>query len=204
LGSRSRISRFILGLALGAALLGSADLAHAQDPMGDQVRGTPKGTIGLGLIGAELGFIIPVSAGLDETWSLIVFPIVGGAAGALGGYFGFDNQSGNTFRGLSLGSFVLGMGMIIPTIVITVSKTRYNEDDLNDDQQDAAQEAEQASRLREEIAAGPGLFRLIGGRMRLSMPGVAVIPISAPGEPAAFGRASAGTEIRFTLFSGAF
>jgi hypothetical protein len=206
LASHSTMTRFVLALALvlAADVLSHAERAHAQ--MGAQVEGTPKGTIGLGLIGAELGLIIPVSAGLDETWSLLVFHVVGGAAGALGGYFGFDRQSGNTFRGLSIGSLVLGMGMIIPTIVITVGKTRYNEDDLNDDREDAAEDAaeEQAALLREEIAAGPGLLRFTGGRLRLSMPGVEVLPLATAGQVAAFGQPSSGTEIRFTLLSGAF
>jgi hypothetical protein len=203
LGSRTHISRFVLAFALTAAVLCSESSASAQ-MMGDQVEGTPKGTIGLGLIGAELGLIIPVSAGLDETWSLIVFPVAGGALGAVTGYFAFDNHTGKTFRGLSLGSFVLGMGMIIPTIVITVGKLRYNEDDYDDERQDAQSESEQASRLREEIAAGPALLRYTGGRLRLSMPGVEVLPINAAGQVASFGTTSTGTEVRFTLLSGAF
>lgn len=202
MASRSFVSRLVAPLALAVALLSSTSVADAQmDPaVGEQVRGTPKGTIGLGLVGAELGLIIPVAAGLDDTWALIVFPVVGATGGALGGYFGFDRQDGRTFRGLSIGSLVLGMAMVIPTIVITVSKTRYGEDDLNDDREEAAEEREEAARIRDAMAAGPGLLRYTGGRLRLSMPGVSVSPLAA--SPELVG--ARGTHVSFTLLSGAF
>ncbi len=36
------------------------------------------------------------------------------------------------------------------------------------------------------------------------MPGVEVLPLATAGQVAAFGQPSSGTEIRFTLLSGAF
>jgi len=81
-----------VALAAMVSLSAPPRTAEAQlDPANlDTVQATPKGTIGLGLVGAELGLIIPSVSGLNEAWALSVFPIVGAAGGALAGYFALD------------------------------------------------------------------------------------------------------------------
>ncbi|HEX2678019.1 MAG TPA: hypothetical protein VHM19_15300, partial [Polyangiales bacterium] len=54
-----------------------------------------KGTLGVGLIGAELGMVLPALAGMDDTWAFIVFPVIGAAGGAAAGYFGLE-KGGHT------------------------------------------------------------------------------------------------------------
>lgn len=83
----------------------------------DRVEATPKGTIGLGLIGAELGLVIPAVSGLTKTWSLVLFPIVGAGAGAVAGYFGIDNPGQSE---AAVAVLAVGMGLLVPAIVGTV------------------------------------------------------------------------------------
>ena len=74
-----------LAAILGAlAVLASTPMRAAAQAADDSEATTPvradfKGMIGLGLIGGELGLVIPAVAGLNETWSMIVFPVVGAA-----------------------------------------------------------------------------------------------------------------------------
>ena len=78
---------FTTMLALAATIAVAApEAAEAQAGGGggmmfEQVEATPKGTIGLGLIGAELGFVLPAAVGLDQTWAFVVFPLALGGAG---------------------------------------------------------------------------------------------------------------------------
>ena len=57
---------FVLASAL--MLAAPVGVVHAQsNPVSvDPIKSTPKGTIGLGLVGAELGLIIPSAAGLTD------------------------------------------------------------------------------------------------------------------------------------------
>ncbi|HTU61399.1 MAG TPA: hypothetical protein VMF89_23250, partial [Polyangiales bacterium] len=54
--------------------LGPTSSTHAQDK---QVEADFKGAVGLGLVGAELGAVIPALVGVEATWAYIVFPAVG-------------------------------------------------------------------------------------------------------------------------------
>ncbi|MBC7173576.1 MAG: hypothetical protein H5U40_14140, partial [Polyangiaceae bacterium] len=58
-----------------------------------QVEAGHKGLVGMGLLGAEIGLSVPALAGLDATWALIVFPIVGAAGGAISGHYAFDRPN---------------------------------------------------------------------------------------------------------------
>jgi hypothetical protein len=97
--------------------------AEAQvDPAAlNSVEATPKGTIGLGLVGAELGLIIPSVSGLNEVWALTVFPVVGATGGALAGYFALDKPGRE--KG-SIAALVVGLAGVMPAVLVTVKGVR--------------------------------------------------------------------------------
>ena len=123
-------SRLALALSLAAtvwAVEGVVDVGTAAAQTAtSQVDADFKGMVGLGMIGAELGFAVPALAGLQETWSFIVFPVVGAAGGGLAGYFALEQS--NQVE-LSVASLALGMALIVPTMVITLSATSYDPED---------------------------------------------------------------------------
>lgn len=91
------------------------------------IESLPKGTIGLGLIGVELGLIIPAAAGAQDWWPYLVFPVIGGAAGAVGGYF-LDVETANQPEvGVSI--FAVGVALLIPAIIGTLALTAYSPPD---------------------------------------------------------------------------
>ena len=101
---RKGLSRGAGAIALGlllATLVGSAAPAQAQgDPVAVQqgIDASPKGTIGLGIIGAELGFMFPALMGravpaFHDTWAFIVFPTAFAAGGAVAGWFALDSPN---------------------------------------------------------------------------------------------------------------
>ncbi len=165
------LRKFGLTVLLSCALYGSLSLGavasvHAQE----RVDAVPKGTIGLGLIGAEIGFVVPALAGLHEPWAFIVFPIVGAAGGAVGGYFGIDDPG---YEEASVAVLAASMALIIPTVVITLMATRYDpEDDESTEPGNAAVQLAQAR--RQALQDGLGLVRLGKKGLRLDMPGVHV------------------------------
>ena len=75
---------FGLTLALSIASASVSNRASAQ-VTASGLDSVGKGTVGLGLIGAELGFAIPALIGVEEIWPYIVFPTVGAVGGAVGG-----------------------------------------------------------------------------------------------------------------------
>jgi hypothetical protein len=94
--ARGFLVRFAAVVLLGATLaLASSSLeperAEAQVAV---VQSLPKGTIGFGLMGVELGLIVPAIFGARDWWPYLVFPVLGGAGGAVGGYF-FDVATRN-------------------------------------------------------------------------------------------------------------
>ncbi len=97
--------------------------AEAQDStvVFEDLRATPKGTIGLGLVGAELGLIIPSVSGLNKAWALAVFPIVGATGGALAGYFALDKPGRS--KG-SVAALVVGLAGVMPAILVTKASAK--------------------------------------------------------------------------------
>lgn len=96
-----------------------------------QVHSDGKGMIGLGLIGAELGFIIPAlvqdAAHTDEWWPYVVFPLVGAGLGVLGGYFVEDATRNEPEVDIVL--LGVGMALIVPTVLGTLALTAYDPGD---------------------------------------------------------------------------
>lgn len=210
------------GAALVALMVTVAtpEVAHAQDPEpGQQIDASPKGLIGLGLVGAELGLVIPAAAGLDDTWALILFPVIGAAGGAVAGHFLIDNKD-NARAAVAM--LTVGMALIVPALVLTLAVTAYDpEDDADDDDDDggggdeAAEEApaaepaepdaeEQAAiRRQRAVAAGSGLLRYGSERLQLGVPGVGMQLAYSQDELARFG-GDQRTEFHVSLFSGSF
>jgi hypothetical protein len=98
-----------------------------------------KGILGGGIIGAEIGFIVPallVSAGvreLDEAWAWILFPVLGAAGGAVGGYFALEDPARDAmgavqpgFSEASVAVLAVGMALIVPTFVGVLALTSYS------------------------------------------------------------------------------
>ena len=78
------IAALVAGIIFASAA--APNQACAQDPEApEQIDSSPKGLIGLGIFGAELGLVIPAAAGLDDTWALVTFPLIGAGGGAVAG-----------------------------------------------------------------------------------------------------------------------
>lgn len=126
-------------LAAGLLVAGSmwhAPQAHAQctaGPTCNTVSATAKGAIGGGILGAEIGFMIPaliVYAGareLDQWWSWVLFPTLGAVGGSILGYFTMEDPNGGTgFPEVAVTFLAISMALIVPTFVGVLALTSYN------------------------------------------------------------------------------
>ncbi|MFW6050520.1 MAG: hypothetical protein ACODAU_05065 [Myxococcota bacterium] len=210
--SFSRIVRgaaLAVAVAVGAAVVGPR-AAQAQAEA-TEIDATPKGTIGLGLIGAEVGFAVPALAGLDEWYWYVLFPAIGATGGALGGWYGIDEPGREKW---AVAMLTTGMALAIPTMVLTLSMTAYDpEDEASTVEAEevasrgsgarAAPRADrggQAERLRR---AGPGLVRRSREGWLLGAPGVAMQAVHTDKERLLLGTGRQ-TEVRFALLTGVF
>lgn len=76
------------------------------------------------LVGAELVLGIEAAFGVDETWALIVFPILGAAGGGVGGYF-LEQASPEG----AVAMLVTGLAALIPTAVAVSASTAYDPEE---------------------------------------------------------------------------
>ncbi|MEM6963004.1 MAG: hypothetical protein AAF550_14855 [Myxococcota bacterium] len=205
---------FGLTFVLGLSLL-QARVAEAQFTSREEVDATPKGTIGLGMIGAEVGLAVPALAGLDRPWALTLFPILGAAGGALGGYYGIDN---NDSEGAAVAVLAIGFALLVPTVIITLRATAYDPDDERSDTSPSSPSRAQPGdpdyysklrRLQHErvrrdrlARAGSGLVRFSDEGILLGPPGLEVQPIYSMVETQRYG--VGGNAVQFSLLTGAF
>jgi len=215
---QQRQTHFAVVALMAAALAfgGPAAEAHAQtsEPAG-QIEATPKGTIGLGLVGAEIGLVIPALAGLHETWAFVVFPLVGAAAGAVGGYFAIDNRDSEN---AAVAMLTTGLALLVPSLVLTLAMTAYDPQDegeleeedsaleeIDEGDEPAAAEPEPEAEVRRPAprVAGAGLLRYGPRGLQLGLPGVGVVPTYTQEELRRYG-GTQQREVRVSLFSGAF
>jgi hypothetical protein len=205
------------GLVQSAALvvaLASAGMALApsqacaQDPVVDDVskgvNAFPKGTVGLGLIGAELGFLIPALAGLTDWYWYVIFPVIGAAGGAVGGWYATDRPGrGNAAVAL----LATGMALILPTMVLTAWKTSYQpERDPDVIQPGGMAAAEAQQRLRDterQRRAGAGVLRRSDDGWLLGAPGLQMRVNQDPKEQVLLGMAPP-TELHVPVLTGVF
>lgn len=214
----SRFARggFALLLAAAISMTTAPSTAAAQPTEPQRIDASPKGLLGLGFIGAELGLTIPALAGLDDTWALIVFPVVGAAGGAVAGHYAIDNRGNEK---AAVATLTLGLALVVPALVLTLWATRYDPDDEEAiESSTSGEEAEQGEEAApaEEVApaaaatrrgavarAGTGLLRLGQGGLQLGLPGVSLVPSYTREELALFGGGQTN-EVRLSLFTGAF
>ena len=181
-----------------ATLLALATPAFAQDEDTMEIEPDPlkpdfKGAIGLGLIGAELGFVIPAVAGAKGVWPYIVFPVIGAGGGAVGGYFLLEKGDGHPE--LAVGALTLGMALVVPTMVATIAATSYRP----------PEQIESASMVsRRELAqSGDGLVRWSGKELALAPPNITVAAAESPRTALRTG-ARRSTALRVSVLSGRF
>ena len=168
----------------------------------NNIQATPKGTIGLGLVGAELGLIIPSVSGLNEAWALAVFPVIGATGGALAGYFALDKPGRE--KG-SVAALVVGLVGVLPAILVTVKGVRKERQDRWEPTPQIDLRTEKEQRAFETAEAGPGLLRRSRSGLRVAAPGVS-FSRRAPqdAETVRMGGLRDRTEMRLSLASGVF
>jgi hypothetical protein len=122
----------LLSVALAAAAFQVAPAtAEAQCMMPSrlcsQVEPTPKGMIGLGLLGAEVGFLVPAlvqkAARTNEWWPYAVFPPLGAVGGVIGGYV--LEQATPSQPEPAVVFLAIAMAAIVPTTVAVLALTAY-------------------------------------------------------------------------------
>jgi hypothetical protein len=176
--------------------------AQVDPPAFNNLQATPKGTIGLGLVGAELGLIIPSASGLNEVWALTVFPIVGAAGGALAGYFALDKPGRE--KG-SVAALVVGLAGVLPAILVTVKGVRQERQDRWEPTPQIDLRTEKEQRAFETAEAGPGLLRRSRSGLRVAVPGMSFSRgAQQDSETARMGGLRDRTEMRLSLASGVF
>lgn len=204
-----RVAAITLALSLAVTAVDPVR-AHAQTPAPAQQESGFKGLFGLGILGAELGLVIPAAAGLDQWWALVIFPAIGAAGGALGGYYGLDQ---NNQLEASTAILAISIALIVPSVVLTVALRSYDADDDDVEQVDdeaapasPAAEAEASARRRSEsiARAGSGLVRRSEYGLHLGMPGVAVSGRGPTTRDDFLMGVRPTTEVRISLFSGVF
>lgn len=87
----------------------------------NEASGTAKGTVGGGLLGAELVLTVEAAAGVKSPWAYLLGGVAGAAGGAVGGYF-IEKESSPRVSMLLLAG---GLTLAIPTTVAVLSATAY-------------------------------------------------------------------------------
>jgi len=183
---RRLVPTAVLAASLAAAsLVASPSEAAAQAGEPEQVNSNAKGIIGLGLIGAELGFVIPAAAGLHETWSFIVFPVVGAVGGGLAGHYLIEE---NNQTEVAVAMLAVGLALVVPATVLTVKFSSYDPSRDQPPPPEASADGGQARagvrrtyvsapplRLRPgDLVARSGMLRLRSEGLALGVPGVSL------------------------------
>lgn len=112
----------VAAATFAVALAGSPTEASAQEAnTSGAVTATGKGIVGGGLLGAEVVCITMGAVGVSRGWPYFVFGGVGAVGGAIGGYF--VEQTGSAEPSLYM--LAGGLGLIIPTLIISLNATAY-------------------------------------------------------------------------------
>ena len=207
---------FVFAATLVASVA-SPTTANAQET--DEITSTFQGTVGLGIIGAEIGLVIPAAAGMRDVWPYIVFPLIGAGAGAVAGQFLIDQ---NDLIEVGAATIVAGLALIIPTVVIVVAALMYDPDDegavrLDEEGEDTRfvePDSEDLAPIEEDFSyedvntprfatTGLGAVQLNEGNFQLSAPSIAVSQSFSLQEQALY-RAPEITSYHLGVVSGSF
>lgn len=200
--------RLAVALSLCIAL-SAASRAEAQIE-GQTIGTTPKATIGLGLVGAEIGFVVPALTGLHSWWAFTVFPTVGAAGGAVAGYYLID-RPGHT--GWSVAMLVTGMALVLPALVTTLWATAFDPEREADVIRTGGQleirarrderRRQYAARREELRQAGAGVLRHTPRGFSVGVPALHVVSAYDLADRLRY-RLPFEPEIHVELFTGAF
>ena len=148
------VAALSLAAVTSAALLTHTTDASAQTAGNVQyVTPTGKGITGCALLGAETVALIEAAAGVRPRWAYIVGPLLGAAAGGVGGYFLEEAGAGGTdttLTGLAVGSLVLGLGLVVPSVIAYVNATNYRPES------EASEDAAPTNTPIDESSTAPG------------------------------------------------
>ncbi|HEY6880087.1 MAG TPA: hypothetical protein VI299_18815 [Polyangiales bacterium] len=170
-------------LLVGSLCATQVSPAFAQD-QGDRVKGDIAGTVGLGVLGAEVGLFLPPAFNLqDHWWAWVLFPAITAAGGAVAGAFAFEPRSPEPAVTVSIlgASFLLA----VPAIVGASALSTYRRD-----------------RDIDRAEAG-GLIRFSKRGPELGAPNLITTSVFSQAEQARFGLPQK-TSTRLTLVSGRF
>jgi peptidoglycan/LPS O-acetylase OafA/YrhL len=159
---RAKLQITIAAVLCGLMLLTPARPVMAQSA-GEQAKGDIAGTIGLGLLGAELGLILVPAVKLqDKWWAWALFPTVGAAGGAVAGVFAFD--PGSPSPAVTVGILGAGLALVVPAIVGAVAWKNARDNAPAPD------------------SVPGGVLRVENGRRTLAMPSFGVRPAYSQNE----------------------
>lgn len=112
-------------IAAVGALVAAMGLIPASPVAAQTTTATPdlvdqnvKGTVGLGLVGLEIGLLMPGATGLTDPWAWAVFPAIGAAGGVVAGIFVFEQAAASNGRAkASVACLSAGIGLAIPAAI---------------------------------------------------------------------------------------
>jgi hypothetical protein len=214
----------VAAATFAVALAGSPGAACAQEAPGPNVvTATGKGIVGGGLLGAEVVCITMGAVGVSRGWPYFVFGGVGAVGGAIGGYFVEQAAVAEP----SLYMLAGGLGLIIPTLIVSLNATAYkppetdrqNEPATNEPSKDAPAPAPMmgAPPTTRREHRGPTLAKarpvhphiplsvidVYKGQLALGFPALELRPLYSSRELWQYG-VGQGTELRMPLFQTVF
>jgi len=177
---RAHVAKIFIAAFTVVTLVSHAPSARAD---GDDIKGNIAGTVGLGLLGAEVGLFLPPAFKLqDRWWAWVLFPTLGAAAGAVPAAILFDE--GDPKPAVTISLLGAGMALVVPAIVGAVA-FKNRRDNAEPDYQ------------------GGAVIRLGKSGSRWGIPAIGAAPVYSAAEQSRFGL-SQRTFLKLPLVSGSF
>jgi hypothetical protein len=224
--SLGRIAKKLTAAAVAVAsftavLAGNPTQARADGP----VTPTGKGMVGGGLLGAEIVCITIGAIGVKQAWPYLVFGAVGAAGGVVGGFF-VEKATATGPAEPALYMLAGGLGLVIPTLIVTLNATRYKPPEADRPNEPATNEPSKESpapgvapkspttkrdRKGPTLASGrPAIphipmsaLDIYKGKIAVGLPAFEVRPLFTQRELWQYGVAQ-GSEVRVPLFQAMF